>query len=55
MYELNNGTSRLVEALYNRKNDRKTIEVLSKELNYCDDQLKQDIQALYDFYCKKSL
>lgn len=49
MYELINGSKRLVNALYNRKDNRKIIERLAHELDYIPAQLAEDITALNDF------
>ena len=50
MYELYNGTARLVFALDHTKENAAAIKMLAHVLNYYPEQLQQDIQALYDFY-----
>ena len=50
MYELMNGSRRLVDALERRMDDPESLAALADDLYYCEDQLKQDIQALVDFY-----
>ena len=50
MYELYNGSSRLVGALERVKEDPERMKVLADLLYYCQDQLSQDIQALSDYY-----
>ena len=50
MYELKNGSARLVSALERSKDDDYKIRQIAVLLNYMPDQLKQDIQALTDFY-----
>ena len=50
MYELKQGTARLVSALYNRKDDAATIQRLAALLDYMPQQLEEDIRALNDFY-----
>ena len=50
MYELRNGTARLVNALDNIKEDKEAIELIARATNYLPQQLQEDIQALYDFY-----
>lgn len=49
MYELRNGTSRLVRALMVAKYDPTALQMIAKVTNYLPDQLEQDIQALSDF------
>ena len=49
MYELKQGTERLVNAICNIKDDLRNIEKLAVILNYIPEQLKEDIQALDDF------
>lgn len=49
MYELKQGSKRIVNALYDRKEDIEAIERLAKITNYLPNQLQEDIQALYDF------
>ena len=50
MYELFNGSARLVGALERCAQDPERIKYLADVLSYCDDQLMQDIEALADFY-----
>lgn len=50
MYELKQGTARLVSALYNRKDDAPTIQRLAVLLDYLPEQLEEDITALSAFY-----
>jgi len=50
MYELRNGTARLINALDAIKEDSGAIEQIAQATNYLPQQLKEDIQALYDFY-----
>lgn len=50
MYELRNGTARLINALDAIKEDSGAIERIAQATNYLPQQLKEDIQALYDFY-----
>lgn len=49
MYELKNGTMRLLKALDNIQCDNAKIKRLAELLNYYPEQLEQDIQALNDF------
>ena len=48
MYEKEQGTNRLVAALYHRLNDPAAMQQLAGTLNYLPEQLQQDIQALHD-------
>lgn len=48
MYELYNGSTRLVSVLQERKDDSLTIKYIAHVLNYSPEQLVQDIQALSD-------
>ena len=50
MYEFYNGSARLVGALERMKEDPERINQLASVLYYCEDQLKEDIQALADYY-----
>lgn len=50
MYELKQGTGRLITALYSRKEDPTAIQRIAAATNYLPQQLEEDIQALYDFY-----
>lgn len=50
MYEIKNGSARLVSALYRRKEDESFINQIAELLNYMPEQLKQDIDALHDYY-----
>ena len=50
MYELINGSARLVYAMERMKEDPARIKRLANILYYCEDQLGQDIQALADFF-----
>ena len=49
MYELKQGTERIITALYSIKNNAEDIKKLSVILNYIPEQLTEDIQALNDF------
>ncbi len=48
MYEFYNGSTRLVSALQDRKDDSVAIQYIAHALNYSPKQLMQDIQALSD-------
>lgn len=48
MYELHNGSERLTDAIYRRKDDPAFLQELANLLNYHPEQLFQDIQALHD-------
>ena len=50
MYELKQGTARIVAALYSRKEDPVAIQRIAQATNYLPQQLREDIQALYDFF-----
>ncbi len=50
MYELKQGSARLVYALESYKEDEVRIAQLARALNYEPSQLKEDIQALADYY-----
>ena len=50
MYELINGSARLVYAMERMKEDPVRMKRLANILYYCEDQLGQDIQALADFF-----
>ena len=50
MYELVNGSARLVGALERMKEDPERINQLASVLYYEPSQLVQDIQALEDYY-----
>ncbi len=50
MYELRQGTARIVTALHNRKEDPVAIQRIAQALDYIPQQLQEDIQALYDFF-----
>ena len=52
MYELKNGSARLVGALERCMDDPERMAHLTSILYYCADQLPQDIQALVDYYEK---
>ena len=52
MYELINGSARLVSALEGIKDDPGRMRRLANILYYCEEQLGQDIAALADFYDK---
>ena len=49
MYELRQGTERLINAIYSIKDNTDDIKKLSAILNYIPEQLLEDIQALNDF------
>lgn len=49
MYELRQGTERIVTALYQRIEDPVAIQRIAAATNYMPRQLQEDIQALYDF------
>lgn len=49
MYELKQGSKRIVNALYDRIEDNEAIKRLALITNYLPSQLREDIQALYDF------
>lgn len=53
MYELINGSARLVYAMERMKEDPARMKRLANILYYCEDQLGQDIQALVDYYEQK--
>ena len=48
MYELMNGSERLMGAIERRVDDPEFMEALAELLFYDEDQLAQDIQALRD-------
>ena len=50
MYELKQGTARLVSALYRRREDKFDLAYLATALNYVPEQLKEDIEALHDYF-----
>lgn len=50
MYELKNGSARLVGALERYADDSARLKALAQILNYQESQLKQDIKALVDYY-----
>ena len=50
MYELMNGSARLVYALERCSGDPARMKRLADILYYCEDQLAQDVEALVDFY-----
>lgn len=50
MYELMNGSARLVYALERCSGDPARMKHLADILYYCEDQLPQDVEALVDFY-----
>ena len=50
MYELKQGTDRLVHALYSNRENQARVERIAKDLSYIPEQLSQDMQALYDFH-----
>ena len=50
VYELKQGTARIVSALYNRKDNPAAIQRLAAALDYLPEQLEEDIRALNDFY-----
>ena len=50
MYELKNGTARLVATLARYKDDTAAMQQLAAALNYDQEQLTQDIQALHDHH-----
>lgn len=50
MYELKNGSARLIYALNAIKEDSGAIAQIAQATNYLPQQLKEDIQALHDFY-----
>lgn len=52
MYELKNGSERLVNALYQILDDDSRLQAISKALSYYKPQLAEDIQALQDYYRK---
>ena len=50
MYELMNGSARLVYALERCSGDPARMKRLANILYYCENQLGQDIQALADLF-----
>lgn len=50
MYELKQGAARLATALYNRLDDPAALQRIAAALDYVPGQLKEDIQALFDFW-----
>lgn len=50
MYELRQGTARLIAALYSRKLDAGAIRKIAEATNYIPEQLQEDIAALHDFF-----
>ena len=50
MYELKQGTARLINALEQRKDNQAAIKRIAADLDYLPAQLREDIQALYDYY-----
>ena len=50
MYELKQGTARLISALYRRREDKFDLAYLACALNYIPEQLKEDIEALHDYF-----
>lgn len=50
MYELKAGTERIITALICVTDSPYDINRMSAVLNYTSEQLKQDIQALSDYY-----
>ena len=50
MYELKNGSARLINAIYNRNDNPGFIQNLARQLDYIPSQLQQDVQALNDYY-----
>lgn len=49
MYELKQGTVRLVSALYRRIEDPAALQRIAAATDYLPQQLKEDIQALHDY------
>lgn len=51
MYELKQGTARVIKALEDVAQDEQSYKALIRILHYVDgDQLRQDIKALGDFH-----
>lgn len=51
MYELRQGTARIIRAIEDATKDEQRHRQLVKLLHYVDgDQLREDVQALGDFY-----
>ena len=50
MYEYTQGSGRLVSVLSSYREDPATVAALAKALRYEPEQLRQDIQALDDYY-----
>ena len=50
MYELNQGSARLISVLSRYKEDPNTVKRLAYLLNYDYEQLGEDLKALCDFY-----
>lgn len=49
MYEKRQGTLRLVNALNNISEDEAKLNFIASATNYLQEQLKEDIKALYDY------
>lgn len=49
MYELTNGSKRLVNALYSISDNDTAINRIAYYLNYIPAQLKEDIEAINDY------
>lgn len=49
MYEKRQGTLRLVNALNNINEDEARLNFIASATNYLQEQLKEDIKALYDY------
>lgn len=54
MYERENGSKRIIKALYDRKENESVIKSIAYALDYLPEQLKEDIQALYDIDADKT-
>ena len=55
MYELMNGSARLVYALERCSGDPARMKRLADILYYCEDQLEQDVVALVVFYEQRKM
>ena len=53
MYECEQGSNRLAIALYHRLDDEAAMQRLAYILHYEPQQLRQDVQALYDCLRKR--
>lgn len=52
MYELKQGTARIVCTLDQLREDPVTVNRLAQILHYVPEQLTQDLQALSDYYTR---